>query len=433
MRRAGVGPWIASAAAAAFVLFGSGYQNIAWGFQIGFVGSLVFGLAHLLLADHDGPFDRRDALALTCGLAALMSSGVGVTMVVAVGLATVLRRGWRPAVLNTLPLAVVYVAWFLTFARDAYGQKSSSLVLVVRFVAAGIANGFLRLGLVTGGLQGDGQRLITDRVVAAMGLLLAVMLIIGVVIAGRHGIPAFRRRCAAPIAMVTGLVIFFLLTGFGRAETLGVRFASRSRYAHLTAALVLPALAIAADAIVKRWRVLAAPAIAVFLVGVPGSVGSFRTQENENARPGLISALAQVPVATSAPRSLQPMSGEIGASYVSMGWLRDGLSSGRIPRLDRISRRDAADATSLIALYIDRAGPPPGSCGPLRRPVARRLVPGGSLGFSGKVLVSARIPGGVFSSATLQRSGSPARIRTRYGPLLVRLSPSGGLGTRLCD
>ena len=63
-------------AAGLFLFLGSGYQNIVWAFQIGFVGSLVFGLAHLLLIDHDGGFDRRDALGLAFGLAGLMCSGV---------------------------------------------------------------------------------------------------------------------------------------------------------------------------------------------------------------------------------------------------------------------------------------------------------------------------------------------------------------------
>ena len=75
MRRAGVGPWIATAAASLFVLFGAGYQNIVWAFQIGFVGSLVFELTQLLLADHDGPIDRRDWLGLAAGFSGLLCSG----------------------------------------------------------------------------------------------------------------------------------------------------------------------------------------------------------------------------------------------------------------------------------------------------------------------------------------------------------------------
>ena len=37
-------------------------QDIVWAFQIGFTGALALGLAQLLLADHDGPLDRRDVM-----------------------------------------------------------------------------------------------------------------------------------------------------------------------------------------------------------------------------------------------------------------------------------------------------------------------------------------------------------------------------------
>src|SRR5205085_12586284 len=90
-----------------------------WGFQIGFTGSLVAGLAHLLMSDHDGPFDRRDLLGLGFGLVGLMCSGVSLTMVGVVGLAVLVRRGWKMAALHTLPLAAVFGAWWLAFGHDA--------------------------------------------------------------------------------------------------------------------------------------------------------------------------------------------------------------------------------------------------------------------------------------------------------------------------
>ena len=69
MRRAGVNPWIATAAASLFALFGAGRQDIVFAFQITFTGALTFGLAHILLADHDGPFDRRDLIGIGFGAA----------------------------------------------------------------------------------------------------------------------------------------------------------------------------------------------------------------------------------------------------------------------------------------------------------------------------------------------------------------------------
>src|SRR5262249_55806786 len=97
MRPMGVGPWIATIAAGIFVLFGPGQQNILWAFQVGFTGSVVFGLLQLIASDHDGPIDRRDWLGLAAGLVALLCSGVALTMLVVVGVATLMRRGWKAA------------------------------------------------------------------------------------------------------------------------------------------------------------------------------------------------------------------------------------------------------------------------------------------------------------------------------------------------
>ena len=118
MRRAGVHPWLATAAAGAFALFGAAYGDIIWGFQIGFCGPLLFGLAQLLLVDHDGPADRRDALALVFGAAGLMSSGNAIAMVAIVGLAVVIRRGIRPALVQVAPLTVLFLSWWALYGRQ---------------------------------------------------------------------------------------------------------------------------------------------------------------------------------------------------------------------------------------------------------------------------------------------------------------------------
>src|SRR4051794_10033140 len=72
MIRRRVNPWIATVVAGAFVLLGSGRQDIVWGFQVGYVGALLLGLCQLDLADHDGGWSRRDWAALVCGVLALL-------------------------------------------------------------------------------------------------------------------------------------------------------------------------------------------------------------------------------------------------------------------------------------------------------------------------------------------------------------------------
>ena len=57
--------------------------------------------------------------------AGLLCSGVAVTMVIVVGIAMLLRRGWRIALLHTAPLGAAYLLWWATSARDAYTTSGS--------------------------------------------------------------------------------------------------------------------------------------------------------------------------------------------------------------------------------------------------------------------------------------------------------------------
>ena len=103
-RRSGARLWCATVAASVFVYFGFGSQDILWAFQVGFDGALVLGLAQLLLAGHDGPVDRRDALGVICGVVGLLvCSGVAVVMVgiVAVAMWAAPRMAYRSRPLAT--------------------------------------------------------------------------------------------------------------------------------------------------------------------------------------------------------------------------------------------------------------------------------------------------------------------------------------------
>jgi hypothetical protein len=135
MRRSHVNQWVAAVAAGMFVLFGPGYENILWAFQIGFTGALAFGLVQLLLADHAGGLDRRDWLALAAGIGALLCSGVGITTAIVVGIATLLRRGWRMAAFQTAPLAAIYGIWYVAEnPKTAFGAvpiSDGSLIRVL--------------------------------------------------------------------------------------------------------------------------------------------------------------------------------------------------------------------------------------------------------------------------------------------------------------
>ena len=130
MIRAQALPWIATLSVLVFSLYGAGYSDIVVRIQRRFDGSIFFGLLFLLAVDHAGSVRRRDVLGVVAGLASLMCSGIGVPMIIAVAVAIWIRHGIRRALLLILPLAGVYLIWFITVGHGAYSKHSSLVDLV---------------------------------------------------------------------------------------------------------------------------------------------------------------------------------------------------------------------------------------------------------------------------------------------------------------
>jgi hypothetical protein len=418
MRRAGVHEWVATAAASLFALFGAGHTNVVWAFQIGFVGSVAFGLAHLLLADHDGPFDRRDAAGLVAGLGALMCSGVGVAMVAAVAVAVLVRRGWQVALAHALPLAAIFLGWFATFGHDHYRQVDVQFGDMLRFVDSGLRADFDAIGhydpvvwlLVLGTVAG------------------AVMVAISL-----RREPARRRSLAAPLGLVAGAILFLAITSTGRAA-LGPASARAGRYVHVTTAMLLPAIAVAGTALVRRWRLVLPAVLAVLLVGVPASLGDAsdaqraarRLEGHSNFR-ATISDLARHPLAKEVPRSLRPV--QNAAPEVTVGWLLDAAAAGRLPGVPPLT--DARRETIGLQLSLQQTGARTGelvSCTPLTEPRRRRLEGGKRLGVRGAVAVrSGRTgrddPRSLFYGTSMLAPATEHVLTAVRGPLVLELRP----------
>ncbi len=361
MQRAGVRPWLATLIAGAFVFFGSGAENIFIAFQITFVGSVVFGFTQLLLADHDGPVNHRDWFALAAGLAGLMCSGVGVTMTVIVGIAMLLRRGWRIALLQTAPLAVAYALWSVLhptgYETVSYGSKSPEQI--IKFAAIGAGSAFGRLAQLPG-----------------LGIVLAAVLAAGVVVAiGRQGPGELRGRFAVPLALLVGAGIFLVVTGIARSGVpalgehslgTGPERARQSRYVYLVAAMTLPAIAIAADAIARRWRLLTIPIAVLLLAGVPGNVHQLRIYTSQgfpfrNQTRIDILAAPRVPLAKKIVPSLAPAK----FAALNMGWLVASLPSGRIPAPDPPLSETKIASETLKLVVREAKKPTAENCVPL--------------------------------------------------------------------
>jgi hypothetical protein len=301
---------------------------------------LAFGLVYLLAAGHDGPWDRRDLFGLLAGLASLMCSGVGVTMVLVVAVAVGIRRGWRMATAHALPLTAVYLIWFAWIGHVGY-PPAATPGQTLHFALAVVASTFAALGHapVTGGL-------------------LALLLVAGGAMAWRDAVPGRRRKdLAAPLALLIGAVVFALVTGSGRgAPPTGVATVdvSASRYLHIIAALSITGLAVSVDAVARRWRAGGPVVLVALLIGMPGNIAVAVRHGDENRataaffRPFILT-LPRLPVARVLPAGIHP---DIYYDpWMTLGWLRAGVASGRIPPPpSTVTPRDRATWTLGLAL-----------------------------------------------------------------------------------
>jgi hypothetical protein len=352
MRRVSVSPWVATVVAA-IVLFTAGGANLF------FTSVLILGMAQLLSADHDGPVDRRDYLGLLAGFAALMCSGVAVTMTVAVGLGVSLRRGWRVALFHTLPIAGVYLCWsLLAPPGGSADENAGSIGEVVRFVGIGLQAAFGRLGQLPG-----------------VGLLVVAVLVVGtVLVVENHGIARVRKVLAIPIGMSAGALFFLVVTATVRAgvngvvagfSTPGPKLGADGRYAYVVVTLVAPLFAVAVDAVVRRWRRLLPALLVVVAACTPAYLLQFRADARARRFGGSgvgratdeqqILTVPQLPLANQLPRELQVRTLGTFSPQVSLGWLLDAAASGRVPSPDHSTAQDEATATLALALAPSQA------------------------------------------------------------------------------
>jgi hypothetical protein len=444
MRRSGVRPWLATVAAAVFVFFGAGAENILVAFQITFVGALVFGLTQLLLADHDGPLDRRDWLGLLAGFAGLLCSGVAVTMTVVVGLAVLLRRGfrgWRVALFHTAPLAVAYALWsaFAPTGQNGENYRSHSPTQIAKFAAVGIQAAFARLGHVPG-------------VGIALGLVLVGGLILTFRGRGRGPLGAL----AAPIALLAGAVVFLIVTGTARAgqggllvlvNGTGPERARDSRYVYLVAAMTLPALALAADALIRRWRWLAIPVVGLLLVGLPGNIRELATCTRLVGTPSCspaslppfgnaavsrqqILAIPHLPLAEQLRGSSTPVPiSRLVPEGLTFGWLLGADAAGKLPGPGPLT--EFQTSTFVVRSFVAPA-PVTSSprCAPAPKLAIRVLAKGQTLTFERGRVVLRYAP--LLGTPSFPVTLPPSTIVALVGPLRLRIVPIDP-GVLLCE
>jgi hypothetical protein len=235
MRRVGVTPFVATGLAAVFIVLGSGYANIVWAFQIGFVGSMLLGWLMVLAACTVRWNPWRLVGTWVLGVAALMCSGTGTTMVALATFAALTERGWRRALAVMSVPAVVFLAWYISIGRQQ--TAAPALGTTPKFVGLGLSNSFSTV-------FGSHRELV--------GTLILVAIVTAVSVQFRE-YP--RRTALAALALATAF-LFFVIAGVGRSA-LGAANATSTRYVYEAIALGLPAIGLMLDMIprlVERIR-----------------------------------------------------------------------------------------------------------------------------------------------------------------------------------
>jgi hypothetical protein len=431
MRRAGVRPWTATIVASVFVLFGPGEENIVWAFQVAFVGAIMFGLVHLILSDHDGPIDRRDWFGLLAGAASLMCSGVSLVLIAVVGLAVLVRRGWKPAVFHTVPLGALYAVWFLASEPggidNPYGRGVTARELT-RFLWSGARGAFEAIGAFR-----------------PIAILIAAVLVVGLALSFHQHGRAGLRHTIAPIALLAGGALFLIGTGYTRWFVTPVAD-SQSRYLYTLAAFMLPALAVAVDTVGRRWRVATPALLALFLVGIVANVDDFGarapfTEGFHDRQQQLVRALAHDDLAQRVPARVRPN------PWFTIGWLRDTAAAGDAPAAATTPPEIARQLPLLLGVTQLSAAPPRSNCRTIPDGITLEPTQGDRFGFSftnrppvsanwfvqNALVVTQLSPAGQPLASTTYKSEFGALVEIELDGLELNLRPANqGQGLVLC-
>jgi hypothetical protein len=114
-RSAGEVPAIASAVV--FLLFGSGFENLYWAFQLTFVGSFALGLAAMLAFDRRTLTPRWMALGAGLLMASMAMSGIGLICLAAIAVELLLDAERRRGLVALAVPVAGYAVWYLAFGR----------------------------------------------------------------------------------------------------------------------------------------------------------------------------------------------------------------------------------------------------------------------------------------------------------------------------
>lgn len=226
--RTRISPVVAGAAAGVLMLLGPAWQDLLWAFQIGFLGSVAFGLAAMCLVDRNGR-RRSDVGAAICLVVSVGCSGVALPFLGGLFAELVWRRQWRRVWIPLAPF-LLFVVWYWFEDRAETHAGLPSLGAAVHFYGQAIASSVA--SLVAGS---------TD-----VGTALAIILGVAAAVA----IATLPRQSGRLVFAIVGLLAFWTLTVVARTIMLPVA----SRYLLPGGVFVLIGATEVVALLTARWR-----------------------------------------------------------------------------------------------------------------------------------------------------------------------------------
>ena len=244
LARRRVGPWAALIVTALLLFMGLAWQNMVWAFQIGFVGSVLGGVAALVALDTPGR--RNDILACVALVFSIVCSSLGVPLALGVGAELLALRRRRALWVALVPL-VLYGIWYLGYGVSTITREG--LIHAAGWAVTAAEN-------AAGAPFGVG---------ADWGVVLLLIVILAV---GRRfaiGPPPTPRLLNLAVAGI----VFWLLTGAARSVVPLLTPPSESRYLTLGAiVLLLGAVELLRGTIIPPRLLIYATGVAVICVWI---------------------------------------------------------------------------------------------------------------------------------------------------------------------
>jgi hypothetical protein len=403
-RRSGDLPAFGSAVV--LLVLGGGGLDIVWAFQIGWTGSIAFGLLAMLLLDGDLPFVRRTVLASGALLGSLMCSGVGLAFVVAVGVELLFDSRRRRLLAAVVIPGALFVVWFLLYGAGLHGTPGAPCpTCAPTGFSADIHKGSIGIAFISNlmAFGATGLEASTGAIFGAPALGVALLPILSALLAFSW----YRQRTIRgwQLAMVAAIVFWFVLVGLGRAQG-GPGGAADSHYLYVGAVFLLPLIADAAKEL--PWRTLWRPAIALaFAFAVSSNLVQLRDL-----------ALSQTDMMRTENAELQTVEAFRGAPDMQ---LDRGLDDVIMPQLT---------AGTYLAATSQLGSPVPHATIESLKQLPRQVVDQEMLNLFGSALTVTPDPGRSTAGLTCRSinalAGATIDLQAAAGQPIVLLSSNGG-------